>query len=115
MAEAQPASGLRRRHRPCHLQEGDVCPVALPVRRRHRGFRAFFFREPPRNEENTTHGGGEHAYHARKPLNIQTTLKYPKNMDSTLGGNLTHTSMEFSHSQPRTTRKLRHEGEGEHA
>ncbi|MQL73699.1 hypothetical protein Taro_006060 [Colocasia esculenta] len=35
-AEAQPASGLRRRHRPCRLQEGDIYPVALPVRRRHR-------------------------------------------------------------------------------
>ncbi|MQL68555.1 hypothetical protein Taro_000795 [Colocasia esculenta] len=28
---------MRRRHRPCRLQEGDICPVALPVRRRHRG------------------------------------------------------------------------------
>ncbi|MQL74076.1 hypothetical protein Taro_006445, partial [Colocasia esculenta] len=50
------------------------------------GFRRLFFREPPRNGRNTTHGGGEHAYHARKPLNTQTTLEHPKNMDSTLGG-----------------------------
>ncbi|MQL87000.1 hypothetical protein Taro_019533, partial [Colocasia esculenta] len=93
-AEAQPASGLRRRHRPCRLQEGDIGGVALPVRWRHRvcrlqanrGFWRLFFLEPPRNGRNTTHGGGEHAYHARKPLNTQTTLEHPKNMDSTLGG-----------------------------
>ncbi|MQL75784.1 hypothetical protein Taro_008163 [Colocasia esculenta] len=29
-AEAQPASGLRRRHRPCRLQEGNRGGVALP-------------------------------------------------------------------------------------
>ncbi|MQM02672.1 hypothetical protein Taro_035440 [Colocasia esculenta] len=93
-AEAQTASGLRRRHRPCRLQEGDRGGVALPVRRRHRvcrlqasrGFRRLFFWEPPRNGRNTTHGGGEHAYHARNSLNTQTTLKHPKNMDSMLGG-----------------------------
>ena len=62
---------------------GDTgCVAFKPVE----GFRAFFFREPPRNGENTTHGGGEHAYHARKPLNTQTTLEHPKNMVSTLGG-----------------------------